>query len=445
MFIFGQIVSNATEQYLIDQKKIELRSFVTQIIVEINSHDYMKDVTMRHVAEANFDNISQTQQARIIITDPMALVLYDSFEDIGVVRAYPDIMFALSGDIIERIDDTSHIHIAMPIPDENGNILGSVVMTYHMTDAYDLMATINNLSLTLSLILSGFVAFFVFLNSQWLLNPLKHILSAVKNISNGDLQQRVNLSGKDEFSTLAAAFNDMAQKLWQAESARQEFVSNVSHELKTPLSSMKVLSDSLLLQEDAQPDIYKEFLQDIVSEVDRMSKIIDELLTLVRLDEVELPLNLSSFNINKLTEDIIKRLKPLANQKEIDVEFNEIKKIDIVADEMKLTLAISNLIENAIKYSFDGGKVGITIDADNKSVFITITDNGIGIAEEEQGKVFTRFYRVDKGRADGTGGTGLGLAITHKTILLHSGSIKVTSKLGEGSTFVSRIPIHAKP
>lgn len=447
MFIFGHIVADATEQQLISQKKVDLRSFTTEVVVHVNSQNYMEDLAIRPEVNSHFDNISATQQTRIIIVDNMAMSLYDSLhgspEAEGVLRAYPDILQALSGNIIERIDESSYIHISMPILNADAEVLGAVMMIYHMTEAYDLVSTINALSITLSLILSCIVALFVFLNSQWLLSPLRHILSAVKNISEGHLHHRVNLSGNDEFSVLGAAFNDMTEKLMQVDSARQEFVSNVSHELKTPLSSIKVLSESLLHQGDIDGE-YREFLEDINSEIDRMSDIINELLTLVRLDEVELPLNIENFSINGLIEEIIRRLSPLAAQKGIEIALSELRKVQIDADEMKMTLALSNLIENAIKYNNEGGYIKVTIDADNKSCFITIADTGIGIDDEEQKKVFNRFYRVDKGRDAETGGTGLGLSITQKTVLLHKGHIKLSSKKDEGSTFVVRIPIHRK-
>jgi signal transduction histidine kinase len=223
---------------------------------------------------------------------------------------------------------------------------------------------------------------------------------------------------------------------------RQEFVSNVSHELKTPLSSMKVLGESLLLQEEVPNEMHREFLRDIISEVDRMANIINELLSLVKLDRTENALNMQQVKVNKMIEDILKRLYPIAEQRGIELLYEDVRTVVIDADEMKVSLAISNLVENGIKYSEDGGTVKVIVDADHQNAFITVQDNGIGISDEDQTKVFNRFYRVDKTRDRETGGTGLGLAITHKTVLLHHGSIKLMSKENEGSTFVIRLPIH---
>ena len=179
----------------------------------------------------------------------------------------------------------------------------------------------------------------------------------------------------------------------------------------------------------------------INSEVDRMTAIINDLLTLVRLDQKEIPVNFVNESLNKIVGDIIKRLQPIAGSKNIKLVFDEIKDVYAAVDNTKLTLAISNLVENGIKYTDEGGEVKVVLDSDHQNAFITVSDTGIGMAEEELSKIFQRFYRIDKTRDRETGGTGLGLAITHSTVLMHDGSIKVSSRENEGTTFVVRIPL----
>jgi signal transduction histidine kinase len=382
------------------------------------------------------------------------VVIYDSLGGAGEGTgwAHPDIMQALDGyhsHSTDEVDGGISIHTAVPVTAAEGDnmmVIGAVMLSHTMTDAHSLVSGINNQIMWLIAAIGAGVAVLVLLIAAWLLNPLNNVLSAVKNISEGHLNQRISLRGKDEISALGTAVNNMTQKLERTETARQEFVSNVSHELRTPLSSIKVLSESLLHRENVEKEVYKEFLSDITSEVDRMADIIDELLTLVRLDEVELPLNISYFCLNGLLEEVIKRLRPLALVDGINIELAPAPahQIFIEGDEMKLNLAISNLIENAVKYSFEGGLVKVLLDVDAKSAFVTVSDRGAGISEEDQEKVFSRFFRADKGRNRQTGGTGLGLAITHKTILLHKGSIKLSSKIGEGSIFTLRIPLQYK-
>ena len=233
----------------------------------------------------------------------------------------------------------------------------------------------------------------------------------------------------------------MTDRLEQIENAREEFVSNVSHELKTPLSSIKVLSESILNEKDTPLEVCREFLGDINSEIDRMTHIVNDLLTLVKLDKKRFPLNMSKINLRQTLENITKRLLPLAHKKNITLELKCDKNIFLTGDEVKLSLAISNLIDNGIKYTQSGGKVKINAYSDKNFVYINIQDNGIGINIDEQDKVFERFYRVDKTRDRETGGTGLGLSITHSTINMHNGEIKLESAEGIGTTFYITLPI----
>ena len=223
--------------------------------------------------------------------------------------------------------------------------------------------------------------------------------------------------------------------------SRQEFVSNVSHELKTPITSMKVLADSLISQEDVPIELYKEFMTDIAEEIERENKIITDLLSLVKMDKTSANLNIENRNLNELIELILKRLRPIAKQRNIDVLYESAREVFAEIDEVKLTLAISNLVENAIKYNKEYGYVKVSLDADHQFATIMVEDNGIGIPEEAQEHIFERFYRVDKSHSREIGGTGLGLAITRNAILLHRGSIKIDSEEGQGTVFTVKIPI----
>ena len=223
---------------------------------------------------------------------------------------------------------------------------------------------------------------------------------------------------------------------------RQEFVSNVSHELKTPITSIKVLADSLNIQEDVPVELYKEFMQDIVKEIDRESKIIDDLLSLVRMDKSAEVLNLSSVNVNELVEIVLKRLKPIAQKKNIELLFESFRPVVAEIDEVKFTQVVSNLVENAVKYNNIDGWVHVSLNADYQYFYVRVEDSGIGIPKESEDMVFERFYRVDKARSRETGGTGLGLAIVKNIILMHHGTIKMHSEEGVGTTFTVRIPLN---
>ena len=204
---------------------------------------------------------------------------------------------------------------------------------------------------------------------------------------------------------------------------------------------MKVLADSLLAQENVPIELYQEFMGDIAKEIDRENDIISDLLTLVKMDKTVQSLNIKPVNINELLESILKRLKPIADKKKIEVVLESFRPVSAEIDEMKLTLAISNLVENAIKYNKDEGWVRVSLNADHKYFYVKVMDSGIGIPQEDQTHIFERFYRVDKSHSREIGGTGLGLAIARNAVIMHRGSIKVYSSKGEGTTFTVRIPL----
>ena len=240
-------------------------------------------------------------------------------------------------------------------------------------------------------------------------------------------------------------FNELIAGMKVMDESRQEFVSNVSHELKTPLTSMKVLADSINCMGDEAPvEMYREFMGDITNEIDRETKIINDLLSLVKMDKSAADLNITSVNINDLLEQILKRLQPIADKQQVELVLESFRPVTAEIDEVKLTLAFTNLIENAIKYNDNesGGWVHVSLNANHQYFYLKVEDNGIGIPEESLEHIYERFYRVDKSHSREIGGTGLGLAITRSSILMHRGAIKAHSVLGEGTTFDVRIPLN---
>ena len=244
-----------------------------------------------------------------------------------------------------------------------------------------------------------------------------------------------------ETRLLSEAFNKMLGRLKQLDDSREEFVSNVSHESKTPLTSMKVLADSLLAQKEVPVELYQEFMGDIAKEIDRENDIITDLLSLVKMDKKGTTLNIASVNINEMLELILKRLKPIAEKKNVEMVLESFRPVVAEADEMKLSLAVSNLVENALKYNHENGWVHVSLNADHKYFYVKVADSGIGIPKEDQEHIFERFYRVDKSHSREMGGTGLGLSIVRNAVIMHRGSVKVYSSEGEGTTFTVRIPL----
>ena len=242
-----------------------------------------------------------------------------------------------------------------------------------------------------------------------------------------------------------AASHWVTRPVERAWKQQRQFLSDASHELKTPLTSMKVLADSLVGQQGVPEELYQEFMSDITAEIDRENKIITDLLSLVKMDKKAADVNITHMDINQLLEDILKRLRPIADRRNIDLILDCFRPVDADVDEVKFTLAISNLVENGIKYNVDDGWVRVSLDADHKYFYITVADSGMGIPEDSIERIFERFYRVDKSHSKEIGGTGLGLAITKSSIAMHHGTIKVFSKEGEGTTFSVRIPLSYIP
>ena len=278
--------------------------------------------------------------------------------------------------------------------------------------------------------------------SYLLTRDLKKIQRDVDFIAAGHEDESIEETGFLEVRSIVQRFNEILGRMQTLEDSRQEFVSNVSHELKTPMTSMKVLADSLIQQGDQVPaELYREFMQDIVAEIDRENVIISDLLSLVKLDKKAAQLQITTVSINELLEIIMKRLKPLALQRNIELIFESFRPVTAEIDEVKLSLGLTNLIENGIKYNKDDGWIRVTLNADHKYFYVTVTDSGLGIPEESIDHIFERFYRVDKSHSTEIEGTGLGLAITRSAIMMHHGAIRVKSQVGEGTTFSVRIPL----
>lgn len=273
------------------------------------------------------------------------------------------------------------------------------------------------------------------------LKPLKSVVRAIGHIESGDFSEQMEVRDNIEVEQISDAINSMLTKVQNLEDSRQEFVSNVSHELKTPITSIKVLAESLTMQEDVPVELYREFMGDINQELDRMNKIVNDLLSLVKMDKSAVQMSIEEVNINEFIEGILKGITPIASKRNIEIIFESVRPVSAQIDSVKLGMAFTNIIENAVKYNFDNGWVKVTLNADHKFFYLRVADSGVGIPEELQDHIFERFYRVDKARSRETGGNGLGLAITRNAILLHRGSIKVHSVEKQGTTFAVRIPL----
>jgi signal transduction histidine kinase len=278
--------------------------------------------------------------------------------------------------------------------------------------------------------------------SSSLVYPLNRLARKFHAITAEHTEEEIQENTYTETEKIADAFNQIVARSKLLDESRQEFVSNVSHELKTPLTSMKVLADSLVMMPDAPVEFYREFMEDISKEIDRENAIIADLLTMVKLDKTQAEMNIQAQNINELLELILKRLKPIAAKQNVEMVFESFREVVAEVDEVKLTLALTNFVENAIKYNKENGWVHVSLDADHKYFYVKVIDSGCGIPEEDQEHIFERFYRVDKSHSREIGGTGLGLSIAKNVVLMHRGIIEISSVVDEGTTMTVRIPLN---
>ena len=271
--------------------------------------------------------------------------------------------------------------------------------------------------------------------------PWKNLVTTLNQVLDGNLDVTFSTEGGyNETKEIINTFNQVLGRLRAIDQSRQEFVSNVSHELKTPITSMRVLADSLISGDNVPVDIYREFMQDISDEIDRETKIINDLLTLVRMDKNATELNISQVNINNLVEQILKRVRPIAKTRSIEIIFESFRPVTADVDETKLSLAVTNLVENGVKYNNDGGWVRVSVNADHKYFYIKVSDSGVGIPKEDQDRVFERFYRVDKSHSKEIGGTGLGLSIVKHAVGALKGSVILRSEEGNGTEICMKFP-----
>jgi len=450
LLAFQFIVMNAIENYHIESRVGELRM---EAIIMANrvagwyGFDNLENEPTRRLLQNTVTARSNALGVRILVLNDHARVLADSnvgTSRVGQTVLRGDVFSALGGnDIVELNRDDYLLNLLVSAHDVSTDRTGAVLFVTSVDDIFRSMADIRTTLMLTTLLVGIFGVVLVIIISHIHIKPLNATVAVVRKMATGQLNLRIPITTKDEYSVLAEAFNRMTEQLAEADKPRDEFVSNVSHEMRTPLTAIKVLTESVLTMEDAPIELYHNFFDDINQEVTRMSDIIDDLLDLVKVDQHsrEGNLNLERMDLNQMVENILMRLFPIADQKKIALLFEAERPVHLLADELKLSLAISNMVENGIKYTPGGGTVRVTIDSDIQNAIIAIQDTGIGIPEEEHEKIFTRFYRVDKARDRDTGGTGLGLSISHSTIMLHGGSIKIRSKPDVGTIFTIRLPI----
>lgn len=434
--------------HILLQSQIKLRADELQYQCNVLSKQMSNAEFFDHADDKSFDlevrMLADIFDGRIRVVDSSYCIVRDTYKlDEGKYYIANDIFSSYQGKISSRTNsEYQFIELTLPIYGADSNQVEGVLIATSSTQA--LIDSIDSQKTNLQII--GLVVWFIllviaFVFSGLAVRPFKRLAKSIEQVSFGNMNP-IEERGIEEARDIAKSYNETLSRLKILDESRQEFVSNVSHELKTPITSIKVLADSLISMGEAPVELYQEFLGDISHEIDRETSIIEDLLTMVRLEKSDNQIQPEPVNINEMLERILKSLKLIAKQRNIEVTLESYRPVIAEVDDIKFSRAMTNLIENAIKYNKDNGEVKVSLNADHNYFYIKIVDTGVGIPEDAKDKIFERFYRVDKARSRDTGGTGLGLAITKSIIQLHHGVIRVYSELGEGSTFHIRIPLN---
>ena len=418
------------------------------MVFEPELFDYI-DGDESDIIRAQIEMLTTIYDGRVIIVNDAFRIIHDTYNlDDGKTVISEEVIRSLNGQEITNVDSENHyIEMAIPITDPNdkkNTILGVMVISVS-TDNIELnLEYLRVIALIIEVVLGVAIVFFGILISLRLVKPFYKLSDSIESIQTGYGDDSLQVNDYTETIQICEKFNAMLGRMKVMDDSRQEFVSNVSHELKTPMTSIKVLADSLNSMPDAPVELYQEFMEDITNEIERETKIINDLLSLVKMDKSAADLNIATVNINELLEQILKRLQPIADKQKVELVLESFRPVSAEVDEVKITLAFTNLIENAIKYNKNDGEgwVHVSLNADHQYFYLKVEDSGIGIPEESLEHIYERFYRVDKSHSREIGGTGLGLAITRNSILMHRGAIKVYSVLNEGTTFDVRIPLN---
>ena len=386
--------------------------------------------------------LGEINVARLIVTDAEGIAIYDSSENQNAAGSrilLPAVVEALRGnDVFHSVYENAALtsYAAVPIMDRDGTA-GCVYMMDYDAEQGNIIANLERTILQGSfLLLAGiilFSAFFAMTSSR----RMRKILTSMRMVREGEYSHKIQLRGSDEFATLATEFNKLTDRLQESEAQQRQFVSDASHELKTPLASIKLLSDSIL-QNEMDPDTMREFVADIGNEADRLTRMTQKLLTLNRAESAEVEHEI--VDLSETLSSVFRMLVPLADQAQIKLTANVERMCTILSFEDDAYQIMFNLVENGIKYNHQGGSVHVVVRHTAENVIFSVQDTGVGIPQNALEHIFERFYRVDKARSRQAGGSGLGLSIVHDLVTRNYGTIDVRTEVGQGTCFTVTFP-----
>ena len=404
----------------------------------------LKELDEENVSRA-LGTVRETGASRVLVTDTAGRILYDTREEngaVGLYAFYTEIVQALEGNdaFYCYYDSTAFLsRMASPVVYHN-QIVGAVYAYEYDTEQADILKSFQSNLFKISVLVALAVMGLSVLLSRMLTAQITDLLSAIRRVREGAYSHRAAVKGSDEIGQIAAEFNSLTDRLQTTEDARRRFVSDASHELKTPLAGIRLLTDSILQTGDMDADTTREFVGDIGREAERLTRITENLLRLTRLDSGAVQ-PVTEVAVAPVLERVARMLAVLAREKGVTLTYEAVEDAVALATEDDVHQILYNLMDNGIKYSGTDGFVHAAATVQDEWVVLTVEDNGIGIPADELPHIFERFYRVDKMRSRAIGGTGLGLSIVKDTVESRGGEIFAAARRGgSGTVFTVHLP-----
>ncbi|MDR0936112.1 MAG: HAMP domain-containing histidine kinase [Oscillospiraceae bacterium] len=429
---------------LFDAKYTSLQNHVSVVASSLSPLGFLSPEEVSRIMELLGD--AQSTGTRVIITDNDNHTVYDNLpgdESLLTAAVPPELTRAIAGNSVFRAvyaEGQLTCAAAQPVVYRNG-IIGAVYLLQRETEQAGMLLELQSdlMRLTAAIIAAAVIA--AFLMSRILTRRVLNLLRAIKAVRAGQFGYRLTVRGKDEISELGLEFNQLAERLEATEEMRVRFVSDASHELKTPLAGIRLLTDSIVTTPGISQEIVLEFVEDIGGEAERLTRLTEKLLTLTRLDGKVTAEATTVVHVDVLASDAIRLLSPLAAQRGIEITAHMDRGCDITGEPDDIFRAVFNLIENAVKYNTQGGSVHVYVYNKAGEVRLIVDDTGVGVPKGEEEHIFERFYRVDKARNGKISGSGLGLSIVKETALKYGGTVKVSGREPCGSRFELCLPI----
>ena len=399
---------------------------------------------------------------RLLVTDRYGKVQFDSFSTLqGVRLELPEIISVVADGQntsygIHAVTEehpvlspgrgaVQHVsYCTAAIVSSEGEIIGALLFVSPIDELVTSLNAVQLQMITIFIVIPVAAIIVAQLFAGIVTKPVTALTATIKKMGRGDLSARVPVRGSGELRELAVSYNAMAQQLESLDKSRNQFVSNASHELKTPLTTMKILLENMLYQPDMPNELREEFMHDINHEIDRLTGVVSDLLTLTKMDNNRMEIHLAMTDVSELAQETMRKLAPIAAKRRHRFDSRIAPGVSAMVDASKVQQVLYNLTENAIKYTPEGGDILVTLNQNAEEMIFTVTDNGLGIPADDLPHIFERFYRVDKARSRESGGTGLGLSIVRQLVTLHDGEITVDSEANRGSTFTVKLPLDKK-